>query len=155
MIAGTARAARTARTARPVAEGAAARAEARLRMILRFNAAFSVVTGSAALVGGGAIARGLGVEAAWLVRLAGGGLLAFAVAVIVIAGSDTDRLVAWSAEVSVADLAWVAGTLVVVAFGWLSARGAVAMALVAVLVADFAVLQLGARRQLITADPTG
>ena len=124
------------------------RATRRLRTVLRLNAAFSTVTGVVALVAGGPVADLLGVDQVWLIRLLGAGLLAFAAAVVQIARSEPAALRQGAAAVSVGDLGWVLGTVVVVAVGWLSTAGVVVMAVIAVLVLDFGIGQYLARRQM-------
>jgi len=116
-----------------------------LRTVLRANAGFSTVTGLAGLILGGPIAEMFGVDQVWLIRLLGAGLLFFAAGVFMISRTDRPILDAWSAQVSIADLGWVAGTVLVVALGWLSTTGAVVMGVIAVAVLGLGLMQLRSR----------
>lgn len=136
----------------PESELAARKAATKLRNILRLNTELSVVTGIAGLAAGGPVADLLGVEQVWLIRLLGGGLLAFALGVFIVAGSRTKTLQTWSAEISFADLGWVAGTAVVIGLGWLSTSGAIVMAVVAAMVAALSIAQIRSRRGLASAS---
>jgi hypothetical protein len=89
----------------------------------------------------------------WLVRSTGAGLLGFAAAVALVAAAPRPALTHWSRLISVADLAWVVGTVGVVAAGWLASAGVVLLGLVAVVVLDLAIGQLLARNRLVAAAP--
>lgn len=117
-------------------------AERNLRRTLLVNTTLSVLTGAAALVAGGPVADLLGVDQVWLIRLLGAGLLAFAAGVFLAARSDRDALITWSLEISIADFAWVAGTIAVVALGWLSTTGVIVMAIVGADVLTLGTVQL-------------
>jgi hypothetical protein len=141
-------------------QGSDADPAARLRLVLRINAGFSALTGLIGLAAGGPVADFLGddpsadflgVDQVWLVRLIGLGLLGFAVAVAGVARLDYQRLAAGSRIISFNDFGWVLGTVAVVALGWLSTGGAVAMGLIAVVVLEFGVSQLLARRSMLNA----
>ena len=114
----------------------------RLRRVLRLNAAFSLVTGLSAVVAAGPVAELLGIDQVWLVRATGAALVGFAGTVAAIARVDSTSLGRLARLVSLADLAWVIGTVPVVAAGWLSVAGAVTMAVIGLVVLDLAVLQL-------------
>lgn len=135
----------------PARDRAADSAAGRLRKVLLLNTEFSLLTGTAGLAAGGPIADFLDVDQVWLVRLLGAGLLAFAVAVFAISRARIPTLIALSIEVSIGDLAWVAGTAVVIALGWLSTGGAIAMGVIALIVLELGIFQLRYRQQLIAA----
>jgi len=135
----------------PEPELAARRAATKLRNVLRLNTELSIVTGLAGLAAGGPVANMLGVDQVWLIRLLGAGLLAFALGVFIVAGSVTKTLQTWSAEISVADLGWVTATALVIGLGWLSTRGAIVMAGVAVLVLALSIAQIRSRSSLVAA----
>jgi hypothetical protein len=121
--------------------------------VLRLNAGFSALTGLVALVAGGPVADLIGIGQVWLVRSTGAGLLGFAAAVALVAAAPRPALTHWSRLISVADLAWVVGTVGVVAAGWLASAGVVLLGLVAVVVLDLAIGQLLARNRLVAAAP--
>jgi len=135
----------------PEPEIAARRAATKLRNVLRLNVELSIVTGIAGLAAGGPIADLLGVEQVWLIRLLGGGLLAFALGVFIVAGSRTRTLQTWAAEISIADLGWVVATAVIIGLGWLSTAGAIVMAVVAAMVLALSVAQIRFRSRLVAA----
>ena len=124
----------------------------RLRFVLRLNIALSTLTGLVGLLFAGPVADVLGVDQVWLVRLLGGGLLAFALGVFIVAGSTTKTLRAWSLEISIADLGWVVGTAVVIGLGWLSTSGVIVMSVVAVMILGLSAAQFRARNHLILAE---
>jgi|GEM_PF-1512801 len=105
-------------------------AELNLRKVLQVNGALSTTTGLAGLIFGGAVADLLGVDQVWMIRLLGAGLAGFAAFVILISLSNQSTLRVWSAQISLADIAWVVGTVIVIALGWLSTSGAVVMAVI-------------------------
>ncbi len=121
----------------------------RLRLVLRANAGFSALSGTAALVAGGPIADFLGLDQTWLVRLVGAGLVLFAVGVLAASAKEPPRLATEALIVSLNDFGWVVGTVVVIALGLLSTGGAVAMGLIGVIVLDFGLAQLHTRRRLL------
>ncbi len=84
-----------------------------LRVALGGNAAFSTLTGVSMLLGAGALASPLGLPSAAL-AIVGVGLLPFAGVVAWLARAPQRRRVAVLA-VSLADLGWVVGTLVLLA----------------------------------------
>jgi hypothetical protein len=125
-----------------------------LRSVLATNATTSFLGGLVALVAGpwlDEVLLGTG-HPGW-VRLVGGGLVLFAAGVAAVARSSTDTLPRAAQAVSVADAAWVAFTLVTIVAGWYSTSGAVAMAVVAVMVAVFGVEQAVLGRRLLRSRP--
>jgi len=129
----------------PQSEIDARRAATRLRNLLRSNALFSTATGLSAVVAGGPVAKVLGVDHVWLVRVLGAGLVAFAGLVFVVSGVRTSLLRPASLGVSIGDLGWVAGTLAAFALGWLSTSGIVVMGATGVVVLGLGLAQLRAR----------
>jgi hypothetical protein len=123
----------------------ARRAATRLRNLLRVNALFSTVTGLGAVAAGGQVADLLGVDQVWVVRALGAGLVGFAGVVFVVSGVRTSRLRPASLVVSIADLGWVAGSLVTFTLGWLSTSGVAAMVATGVVVLGLGLAQLRAR----------
>lgn len=123
----------------------------RLRNLLRLNAAFSVATGAIGGVAAGRVAEFVGVDQAWLIRLVGVGLLGFGGVVFTVSGSRTSVLQPLSQIISFNDLGWVAGTVVVIALGWLSTRGAIVMGVIGLVVLGFGVSQMRARNRMIAA----
>lgn len=127
----------------------AATAESNLRKVLLVNTELSVVTGLAGLIFGGPVADALGVDQVWLVRLLGAGLLGFAAAVFFVARSSQPTLQRWSRDISQGDIAWVLGTVVVIALGWLSTTGVIIMAVTSAAVLALGITQLNQRRKMI------
>lgn len=125
-----------------------ARGESGLRTALRLNAGFSLLTGLIATIAAGWVADRLGIEQTWLVRTIGIGLLGFAAGLVFISGLSAPVVRTQALQISIADFGWVAATIVVIAAGWLSTTGAIVMALIAVVVADFGLLQLWQRRRM-------
>lgn len=123
-------------------------AERHLRRVLRANAASSGLFGLVGLVGAGYWSDRLGLGPVALTAAIAVGLVVFALDVWWIAGLPVARLRRWALTVSVADLAWVAASIVAVSVGALTTFGAVAALIVAVLVADFALTQLWFRHRL-------
>ncbi|MEO1059810.1 MAG: SRPBCC family protein [Actinomycetota bacterium] len=133
------------------AELSARRAATRLRNALRLNAAFSTVTGIAALVAGGPIAHLLGVDQVWAVRAVGAMLLGFAANVLVVASLRTSRLDRHSLVISIADLGWVASTVGVIALGSFSTSGVITAVAIALVVGELGITQLRARHRMRSA----
>lgn len=129
----------------------ARRAATKLRNLLRLNAEFSMITGAVGLIAAGPVAEFLGVDQVYLVRLLGAGLLGFAAAVFAVSGTRTSVLQRWSQIISINDVGWVAGTIVVIAFGWLSTTGAIVMGLIGLVVLELGISQMRARSRLIAA----
>lgn len=133
---------------------ASGRAVARLRLVLRANAAFSLVGGVVALVAGSWLSRELGIDHVVLTRLLGVGLIAFAINVALIARAREPRLLTEALLVSIGDAAWVVATIAVVASGVLTSAGNVVAILVGLAVADFGIAQFVLRRQAKRAEAT-
>ncbi len=123
-------------------------AATRLRNLLRLNGEFSAITGLAAALAGGPVARLLGTDEVWLVRSIGVGLLGFAIGLFLLAGERTDLVRRLAGPISVADLLWVAGTAGVLALGLVSGTGAVILVAVAAVVLALGLAQLLARHRL-------
>jgi hypothetical protein len=121
-----------------------------LRLVLTINATTSGVAGLTALVAGEHVARLLGTGHAGWVRIVGGGLAVFALAVLAVSRSDDQQLRRWVPAVSAADASWVAASIATVLLGWYSASGAVIVAAMAAMVATFAIAQV----RLWLASPT-
>lgn len=142
-------------TDRSPAEVSAPEAVARLRLVLRTNAATSLLTGMIALLAGPWVSRELGIDHVAGTRALGAGLVAFALGVLAIARMDPRRLLPESLLVSVADAAWVLGTVVVVAGGVLTTAGDVVAIVVALAVADFCAAQLWFRARAVARNEAG
>lgn len=119
-----------------------------LRRALRGNALFSTVSGLALAAGAFAIGPRIGVEPSWIVLLVGLGLLPFAFDLFTNAARQRVDLA--RAKTAIAgDVAWVVGSIAVILIDptGLTTAGVVTIAIVAAVVADFAMLQwLGLRR---------
>ena len=79
----------------------------RLRLVLAANAAASGLAGLTAVVASGRLDDWLDTGHSGWVRVVGAGLVAFALAVIVLSRSNVERLRRWVPAVSAADGAWV------------------------------------------------
>jgi hypothetical protein len=121
----------------------------KLRTVLKLNAAFSALSGLAAVLAGPWVSEHSGIDHVTLTRLAGVGLVVFAVDVAAVSRSDERRLVRDSLFVSVADLTWVGATIVVLTTVQLTSGGVAAAVLLALAVADFAGAQLWFRSKLV------
>jgi hypothetical protein len=122
---------------------------------LRANAAFSATTGAILVVASVPLSSWLGI-AIWISIGLGLGLLGFAAVLVVLARDPQPALVR---AVILADAAWVAGAVTVIAVfpDLMSTAGLWALALVSVVVAELAVAQyVGLRRverQLRVGEP--
>ncbi len=126
----------------------APRPDALLRRTLAVNATFSGVSGVALIVFSGPLDRFMDIGLPWLMIVIGVGLLGFAALIgLNLRRPQLSRAEAWLTSAS--DLAWVAGSAIIV-FGFpdlLSTGGRWLVGLVALAVADFAFFQvLGLRR---------
>ena len=111
-----------------------------LRSALVANVAFSVISGTLMILGAGPLGRLLGFEEPFLLAAIGGGLLIFAAGVLHNARRESvNRLEALATIVG--DLAWVAGSVLVIVAGPLSTTGNWLVAIVADVVLVFALLQ--------------
>jgi len=124
----------------------------KLRTVLKLNAAFSALGGLAAVVAGPWVSQHSGIDHVTLTRLAGLGLIIFAVDVAAVSRSDERRLVRDSLFVSVADFTWVAATIALLAAVELTSGGVVAAVLLALAVADFGGAQLWFRSRLVGSE---
>lgn len=138
-------------TVTPSTVGHAAPPERRLRTVLAFNAATSLLTGVTGLAAAGWWSDRLGIGSPGWTRLVSAGLVVFALAVALVARTRPGPLRRLAALVSIADLAWVAATIAVIAAGALNGAGVVVALVVGVGVADFALLQLWFRRLMTPA----
>jgi len=112
-----------------------------LRRALRLNAGFSSLSAVTLLVAHTQLGSAMGVDPRLLV-LVGVGLLAFAGMLLYTAArSDVPKLRAEALFHSLADFAWVAGSVVVIAGGWLSTIGAGLVAAVALPVLALGIAQ--------------
>jgi hypothetical protein len=123
-------------------------AERRLRTVLTANAATSVAAGIAGLLAAAWWADTLGIDRPGLVQLVSIGLIVFAVDVALVSRLRRHGLRRWTPLVSVADAAWVAATVVVLAAGAFETAGVVVAVLVGLAVADFGIAQMWLRRRM-------
>lgn len=132
-----------------------ASADRLLRRTLWGNAAFSVVSGGVLAIFAGPFARAatdapvsvLGLDLAILFELLGVGVIAFGALCAWIA-SRPELPQAWARVIFAADLAWVAGSVLVLALpaSWTTA-GIAGIVVLALIVADLAILEyLGLRK---------
>lgn len=117
-----------------------------LRMILRENAAFSVLSGAVLAGGSFALDSWLGVHWAWPLAI-GLGLLAYG-PMLWIGSSRPQDLVTTGRLAVAGDIGWVAASIVIVAAtDWLTSNGDLALLAVTAIVAIFAIGQaIGLRR---------
>ena len=117
-----------------------------LRNSLRGNAAFSTLSGLTFVLASDALADAVGLGDARILTVTGVQLLGFAALLVYLASRatlhlPTAMLIVW------ADLAWVVGTIPVVALDLLNRTGSIGAVAIADIVLIFAVLQyLGVRR---------
>ena len=131
-----------------------------LRRTLWGNAAFSVISGAALAVFAGPFARAatdapvsvLGLDLAILFELLGVGVVAFGALCAWIA-SRQELPQAWARAIFAADLAWVAGSVLVLALpaSWTTA-GIAGIVVLAAIVADLAILEYLGLRKMRTAN---
>ena len=114
---------------------------ASLRLALRLNAGFSTVSALVLFAGHTQLGAEMGVDARWLIAVAVG-LAAFAAQLLYTASrSDARKLRAEALRHSLADFAWVAASLVVIAGSWLTPTGNALLIAVAVPVLALGVAQ--------------
>ena len=113
-----------------------------LPLVLEVNAATSIAAGAVGLAAGRWSADRLGLDDTFWVRLVGAGLILFALAVAAASRLRGPALVRAGRLTSVADAAWVVGTVAVVAAGVLSTGGLVIAVVMGVGVADLGLAQL-------------
>ncbi len=128
-------------TTAPPIRHANASDERRLRLVLRSNALTSGLGGLIALAAPGWLDELLGTGRPGWIRLVGAGLVAFAGFVALTSRASTLRLARVAPLISLADAAWVAGSVLTIAAGWYSTSGAVLMASVGVMVGAFSIAQ--------------
>ena len=118
-----------------------------LRTAFRANALFSAVSAVVLLVGDGLIAALLGAyDSLGLIHLVGVGLAGFAGFLLWLASRDViDRGLAWG--VILADLGWVAASWLAIGAGLTEGQGTWVVAIVADIVALFALVQFFALRR--------
>ncbi len=119
-----------------------------LRIALRVNAVSSGAFGLAGLVFAGEAVEFLGAGNALLVRLIAAGLVVFAAFVAFTSMQEIGKARREALLISIGDLGWVAASAVTIALGLFTTAGAIAAALVAALVLDFALAQLYTRSKL-------
>lgn len=122
-------------------------AASRLRTVLAVNATTSAVAGLVGLLATDRVVDELGLHSAGWTRLISAGLVLFAVD-IAFGIRSRPRLATTALVTSVADVAWVMATVVVLATVDLTATGRVAAVVMGIGVLDFALLQLWFRRRL-------
>ena len=119
-----------------------------LRRVLQANGVFSGLSGLAFILGSEVIAAFLGLDAAAIIAITGGVLLLYAAGLFYVAAQETiSRAAAWTFIIM--DALWVVDSIAVLVIGWppLTTAGKWAVAIVADVVAIFAVLQYyGLRR---------
>lgn len=131
-----------------------------LRRTLWGNAAFSVISGAALAVFAGPFARAatdapvsvLGLDLAILFELLGVGVVAFGALCAWIA-SRAELPQGWARLILAADIAWVAGSVLVLALpaSWTTA-GIAGIVVLAAIVADLAILEYLGLRKMRTAN---
>ena len=126
----------------------------RLRVVLRANAAFSLLGGIIALTTGPWVSERFGIDHVLITRLLGAGLVVFAADVAFVSRRSEPKLLAETALVSAADFMWVAATVVVLLAGILSTVGVVVASVIGLAVADFGVTQLWFRSKALAPEPT-
>jgi len=124
----------------------------KLRSVLKLNATFSALGGLAAVVAGPWVSERSGIDHVTITRLAGLGLIVFAVDVAAVSRSDEQRLVRYSLFASVADFTWVMATVALLAAVELTSGGVVAAVILALVVTDFGGAQLWFRSRLVGSE---
>ena len=130
------------------------RSTRRLRLVLRANAAFSLIGGLIAVTAGPWVSEQLGIDHVAITRLLGAGLIVFAGDVAFVSRRIEPKLRRETAYVSAADFGWVLATIVVLATGALNPTGVVVASAIGVVAADFGIAQLWLRRTAVTPQAT-
>lgn len=112
-----------------------------LRRALRLNAVSSGMTGLALAIAPGTVDDLLGTGRSATVRLVGLALVGFALAVAVLSTRSERTLRREVPGVIALDIAWVLTSVATIPAGWFEPGGAIAVAMVAVVVATWATLQ--------------
>jgi hypothetical protein len=121
---------------------------ARLRTLLRVDAALCAVTGLLAAAAPGAVADLLGPDvSATVVRVVGVALVVWALDAVLLARASGRLLVGTAVAAGVANVAWELATVGLVVAGAFSVLGAVAALAVAAVVGGLGLLQLRAVRR--------
>lgn len=131
-------------TDRPAIEKPAAR----LRAVLGLNAATSLAAGLVGTIAASWTADTLGLGSVAWTRIVSIGLIVFAVDVALVATRARASLRPAALAISMADIAWVVGTVAVLATADLTSTGTVLAVVMGIGVADFAALQLWFRSTL-------
>jgi hypothetical protein len=137
----------TAHDARPAVTDAE-RPARNLRRVLAANATTSGAAGIAGLVAASWWSDTLGIPSVGWIQLVSVGLVVFAIDVALVAARAKKALPSAALAISMADLAWVIGTGVVLATMDLTTTGWILAVVMGVGVADFALLQLWFRSRL-------
>ena len=124
--------------------------EAKLRRVLRLNAANCIVSGTALAIAAGPIDDLLDTGHPGWIRLVGLGLLPFAALCWWVAAGPVQRLRRVTPFIVAGDVDWVIASVVTVLLGWYSGGGIIAVLAMAVVVDTFAVLQFAGWRRLRT-----
>ncbi len=119
--------------------------ETKLRIALRANATSSSLFGFGGLIFADRVVDFLGAGTPILVRLIAAGLVGFAAFVVYVSIQPLPEMRSESLLISIGDLGWVAASAVLIAIGLFTTAGAVAAAVIAALILDFALIQLWAR----------
>lgn len=121
----------------------------RARLVLRANAAFSALGGLIAVIAAGWLSDVAGIDHVAITRLAGVGLLLFALDVLRQSRLDERELPSALLRTSIADASWVVATVVVLALVDVTTWGLIGAIAIAGVVADFGATQLWLRSTLI------
>lgn len=120
----------------------------RVRNVLRANALFSWVSGTAVALSSAWLGRQLGDAPTIVVAGVGLGVVAFGVVVLAVSRSDVRSLWRGGRLIAAADVVWVVVSAVALVVGELTTSGAVAVAAVAAGVGALAVGEIVTLRQL-------
>lgn len=116
--------------------------------MLAANAATSFTVGVAGLLAAPWWSHTLGIGSVGWIRIVSAALLLFAFEVAMIAYRPPARLAAATATISLADIAWVGASIVVLLAAELTTTGRVIAVIQGIGVLDFALLQLWLRSRL-------
>lgn len=132
----------------PTRTNQTASVETRLRLVLRINAANSIVCGALMAAAPETVDDVLDTGRPGWIRLVGLGLVGFAAFVVWLSMTSPKMLKALVPHVVLGDLGWVVGSIVTVLLGWYSGGGNVAVLAMAAAVDVFATLQWLSWRRL-------
>lgn len=133
---------------RPLLQLRSAGSAGRLRAVLATNSATSALVGFAGLANAAFWSDKLGLDSPGAIRVVSAGLLVFAFDVAAVGFRARKRLRRHAAIISGADIAWVIGTIVVLAVAGLTRLGTAVAIVQGVGVAGLAALQLTFRSQM-------